>query len=112
MFDGVVVARFGRLGGATLVDCLDTELVDDLLLQAVHLADGVGRFGFVALGPIRQELVLALDDVVRDGTSTVLLRGGPLELDKVHAVVIDGRFAGRFWGICYLFDFFWVEKNG
>lgn len=78
MLDGVVVARLRCLGSATLVNGTHAELVHDLLLESSNLARGVGRLGLGTLRPVGQELVLELNDVVRDRTSTVLLGSFPL----------------------------------
>lgn len=101
VLDGVVIARLGSLRGATLVDGTDAELVHDLFLQTVHLTHAVVVLRLRTLGPVGEELVLALDDVVRDRTTTILLGLLPLQLHKVYAVVVDSRLTRCLGRICF-----------
>ena len=102
MFDGVVIGGVGGFADAGLVNGTDSELQHRVLLETGDISSGVVVGGHHQLLPLDAEFLFGFDDVVRDGSTAVLLRFGPRQLNAGVVVIVYHWFTAFAWLVCKL----------
>lgn len=91
----VHVGRLTRSARSSFVNRLDAELIQHFLLQPFHFHFGRTVRGFRHLRPVQRELILHLDQIVRDRPPVIGIRFLPFQR-HARVVVIDYvRFSRR-----------------
>lgn len=97
---GEVVTGVWGFALPSLVDSFHAELVGLAFCQILHLELWLGALGVTVLHPFGWELVLALNNVTGDGSTTITLWGLPLQFAPGPVIVFHlwfPRLAWRIW---------------